>query len=173
MNQAVKFYQTGTFTVGNRLLAPEQRTVQASIERNNSLNSGHRACQGRAREERIRGSERVAFNVQRPVGAARQCLPKNLLHAGRAGGTGDHLAAVAFAEPQCLFQRIGVGLVHLVADVLLANPGFVVAEPRLPFAGRDLLDADGNFHGVGLSVLGVRPSALGVGSAGRRELTPA
>ena len=46
MNQAVKFYQTGTFTVGNRLLAPERRTVQASIERNNSLNSGHRACQG-------------------------------------------------------------------------------------------------------------------------------
>ena len=46
MDQQVKFYQTGTFTVGNRLLAPEQRTVQASIERSNSLNSGHRACQG-------------------------------------------------------------------------------------------------------------------------------
>ncbi len=46
MTQPVKFYQTGTFTVGNRLLAPEQRSVQASIERNNSLNSGHRACQG-------------------------------------------------------------------------------------------------------------------------------
>ena len=46
MNQPVKFYQTGTFTVGNRLLAPEQRSVQSSIERNNSLNSGHRACQG-------------------------------------------------------------------------------------------------------------------------------
>jgi pyruvate ferredoxin oxidoreductase beta subunit len=43
---AVKFYQTGTFTVGNRLLAPEQRSVQASTERSNSLNSGHRACQG-------------------------------------------------------------------------------------------------------------------------------
>ncbi|MFM2445952.1 MAG: hypothetical protein RI936_399, partial [Pseudomonadota bacterium] len=42
----IKFYQTGTFTVGNRLLAPEQRTVQASMERTNSLNSGHRACQG-------------------------------------------------------------------------------------------------------------------------------
>ena len=42
----IKFYQTGTFTVGNRLLAPEQRSVQASIERSNSLNSGHRACQG-------------------------------------------------------------------------------------------------------------------------------
>ena len=46
MSQPVKFYQTGTFTVGNRLLAPEQRSVQASTERNNSLNSGHRACQG-------------------------------------------------------------------------------------------------------------------------------
>ena len=46
MNQPVKFYQTGTFTVGNRLLAPEQRSVQASAERSNSLNSGHRACQG-------------------------------------------------------------------------------------------------------------------------------
>ncbi|MBL0088092.1 MAG: pyruvate ferredoxin oxidoreductase [Ideonella sp.] len=46
MNAPVKFYQTGTFTVGNRLLAPEQRSVQASTERSNSLNSGHRACQG-------------------------------------------------------------------------------------------------------------------------------
>ena len=42
----VKFYQTGTFTVGNRLLEPNQRSVQANTERNNSLNSGHRACQG-------------------------------------------------------------------------------------------------------------------------------
>ena len=46
MDQQIKFYQTGTFTVGNRLLAPEQRTVQADMERTNSLNSGHRACQG-------------------------------------------------------------------------------------------------------------------------------
>jgi len=46
MDQLVKFYQTGTFTVGNRLLSPELRTVQASTARSNSLNSGHRACQG-------------------------------------------------------------------------------------------------------------------------------
>ena len=46
MSGPIKFYQTGTFTVGNRLLAPEQRSVQASTERSNSLNSGHRACQG-------------------------------------------------------------------------------------------------------------------------------
>jgi pyruvate ferredoxin oxidoreductase beta subunit len=46
METLVKFYQTGTFTVGNRLLAPQQRTVQANMRRTNSLNSGHRACQG-------------------------------------------------------------------------------------------------------------------------------
>ncbi len=44
--QPVKFYQTGTFTVGNRLLAPEERSVQSSSKRFNSINSGHRACQG-------------------------------------------------------------------------------------------------------------------------------
>jgi len=44
--QRVKFYQTGTFTVGNRLLDDNQRSVQASVERCNSLDSGHRACQG-------------------------------------------------------------------------------------------------------------------------------
>jgi len=32
--------------VGNRLLAPEERSVQANLRRTNSLNSGHRACQG-------------------------------------------------------------------------------------------------------------------------------
>ncbi len=46
MTQPIKFYQTGTFTVGNRLLPEDKRTVQSSIARDNSLNSGHRACQG-------------------------------------------------------------------------------------------------------------------------------
>ena len=44
--QPINFYQTGTFTVGNRLLPPETRSVQANMRRTNSLNSGHRACQG-------------------------------------------------------------------------------------------------------------------------------
>ena len=46
MDTTIKYYQTGTFTVGNRLLAEDQRTVQADMHRTNSLNSGHRACQG-------------------------------------------------------------------------------------------------------------------------------
>jgi len=44
--QRIKFYQTGTFTVGNRLLDEVNRTVQSQMDRTNSLNSGHRACQG-------------------------------------------------------------------------------------------------------------------------------
>jgi pyruvate ferredoxin oxidoreductase beta subunit len=42
----VKFYQTGTFTAGNRLLSPDQLTVQADTQRTNALTSGHRACRG-------------------------------------------------------------------------------------------------------------------------------
>jgi pyruvate ferredoxin oxidoreductase beta subunit len=44
--QKVKFYQTGTHTIGNRLMDEEGRTVQASMERSNAITSGHRACQG-------------------------------------------------------------------------------------------------------------------------------
>ncbi|MBV9268717.1 MAG: hypothetical protein JO061_21290 [Acidobacteriaceae bacterium] len=45
-HRTVKFYQTGTFTVGNRLLPEEDRAVQSGVGRANSLTSGHRACQG-------------------------------------------------------------------------------------------------------------------------------
>ena len=44
--QEIKFYQTGSLVVGNRLLDPERRTVQADMRRPNTLTSGHRACQG-------------------------------------------------------------------------------------------------------------------------------
>jgi pyruvate ferredoxin oxidoreductase beta subunit len=43
---AIRFYQTGSFAVGNRLLEPEQRSVQSDEERTNSITCGHRACQG-------------------------------------------------------------------------------------------------------------------------------
>jgi len=44
--QQVKFYQAGSFVVGNRLLGEDERSVQARTDRSNSLTSGHRACQG-------------------------------------------------------------------------------------------------------------------------------
>jgi len=42
----IRFYQTGTFTVANRLLGSDAAAEQASPNRANSLNCGHRACQG-------------------------------------------------------------------------------------------------------------------------------
>lgn len=42
----VKFYQVGSFAIGNRLLPQEARSVQSDMERTNALTSGHRACQG-------------------------------------------------------------------------------------------------------------------------------
>jgi pyruvate ferredoxin oxidoreductase beta subunit len=44
--QKLRYYQKGTFTVGNRLVGEEERTVQASLQRSNALTCGHRACQG-------------------------------------------------------------------------------------------------------------------------------
>lgn len=48
MKQAppLKFYQVGSFAVGNRLLGQNQGSVQSEADRTNSLTSGHRACQG-------------------------------------------------------------------------------------------------------------------------------
>jgi pyruvate ferredoxin oxidoreductase beta subunit len=45
-HQPIKFFQVGSFAVGNRLLDPGQRSVQADERRSNTLTSGHRACQG-------------------------------------------------------------------------------------------------------------------------------
>jgi pyruvate ferredoxin oxidoreductase beta subunit len=42
----LKLYQVGTYAVGNRLLDPDERTVQSNVGRSNALTSGHRACQG-------------------------------------------------------------------------------------------------------------------------------
>ncbi len=43
---ATKFYQVGSFAIGNRLLPADQASIQADAERTNALTSGHRACQG-------------------------------------------------------------------------------------------------------------------------------
>jgi pyruvate ferredoxin oxidoreductase beta subunit len=42
----VKYYQTGSFAVGNRLLPVVERSAQADPDRVNSLTCGHRACRG-------------------------------------------------------------------------------------------------------------------------------
>jgi pyruvate ferredoxin oxidoreductase beta subunit len=73
--QPIRFYQTGTFTVGNRLLAPEQRSVQANMRRTNSLNSGHRACQGCGE----------ALGARYAIDAAMEATARQLIAANATG----------------------------------------------------------------------------------------
>jgi len=73
--QPVKFYQTGTFTVGNRLLAENERSVQANMQRTNSLNSGHRACQGCGE----------ALGARYAIDAAMQATNRQLIAANATG----------------------------------------------------------------------------------------
>jgi pyruvate ferredoxin oxidoreductase beta subunit len=42
----VKFYQVGSYAIGNRLLDPGAASLQSGMSRTNALTSGHRACQG-------------------------------------------------------------------------------------------------------------------------------
>ncbi|MDP4013303.1 MAG: thiamine pyrophosphate-dependent enzyme [Candidatus Nanopelagicales bacterium] len=46
MNTPIKFYQVGSFAVGNRLVDESARSVQSDADRSNAITSGHRACQG-------------------------------------------------------------------------------------------------------------------------------
>jgi len=73
--QQIKFYQTGTFTVGNRLLEPEERSVQSSTRRTNSLNSGHRACQGCGE----------ALGARYAIDAAMEATDRQLIAANATG----------------------------------------------------------------------------------------
>jgi pyruvate ferredoxin oxidoreductase beta subunit len=73
--QPIKYYQTGTFTVGNRLLPPERRTVQADMRRMNSLNSGHRACQGCGE----------ALGARYAIDAAMEATQRQLIAANATG----------------------------------------------------------------------------------------
>ena len=43
---AIKFYQIGSFAIGNRLVSQDERSNQSNADRSNALTSGHRACQG-------------------------------------------------------------------------------------------------------------------------------
>jgi len=42
----LKYFQTGSFAVGNRLVNPDERSFQSELERANAITCGHRACQG-------------------------------------------------------------------------------------------------------------------------------
>src|SRR5439155_27278510 len=70
----------------------------------------------------------------------------DLRNARRLRRADDDFSAVLLFEPQRFFERVGIRLVHLVAGVLFANPGFRVVEAWLPLARGNLFDANGYFH---------------------------
>jgi pyruvate ferredoxin oxidoreductase beta subunit len=74
-SQPIKFYQADTFTVGNRLADPDARSVQANMRRTNSLNSGHRACQGCGE----------ALGARYAIDAAMHATDKQLIAANATG----------------------------------------------------------------------------------------
>ena len=73
--QKLKFYQKGTLTVGNRLVDERQRNVQASLDRSNSLTSGHRACQGCGE----------ALGARYAIDAAMRATDRNLIAVNATG----------------------------------------------------------------------------------------
>ena len=73
--QKLRFYQKGTFTVGNRLVSEQQRAVQASINRANALTCGHRACQGCGE----------ALGARYAIDAAMRATDGNLIAANATG----------------------------------------------------------------------------------------
>ena len=83
MTQDVKFYQTGTFAVGNRLLDPEQRTVQARTRALQLAHLGPPRLPGLRRGARrpLRARRRDAGD-RRPAGRGqRHRLPRGVLDA--------------------------------------------------------------------------------------------
>ena len=73
--QKLRFYQKGTFTVGNRLVSEQERAVQASISRANALTCGHRACQGCGE----------ALGARYAIDAAMRATNGNLIAANATG----------------------------------------------------------------------------------------
>jgi hypothetical protein len=86
--------------------------------------------------------------VDGAIGAARERFADDLGDTRRTRRADDHVAAVLLLQTQRFLERVGVGLVHLEAGVLVANPGLVVVQARVPLAIGHLFDADGNFHDV-------------------------
>ena len=97
---AIRFYQTGSFAVGNRLLDPEQRSVQAGEQRTNSITCGHRACQGCGEALGARYALDAAMRATngQMIAANATGLPRGLLHPLPGDVVADPLDPLAVRE---------------------------------------------------------------------------
>src|SRR6266516_1650412 len=73
--QKLRFYQKGTFTLGNRLVSEAERALAASIDRSNALTCGHRACQGCGE----------ALGARYAIDAAMRATGRNLIAVNATG----------------------------------------------------------------------------------------
>src|SRR6478672_5010739 len=83
------------------------------------------------------------------IGAAGQRLAQDLRDTHGTSGQHDDFPAVPFFEPQSFFECVRVRLVELPTRVVIANPRAGLVYANMPFTRDDLLDADGDLHGVG------------------------
>src|SRR3984885_11327695 len=81
-----------------------------------------------------------------PIRAFRQAFLYDLLCPFRSHGERHHLASMLFLQAQSFLERKAVGLVHLESDVGLAYPCAAFRYVQRSILGRNLLDANGDFH---------------------------
>ena len=93
----------------------------------------------------VRLASKVARGVARHLVRLFAGLPQNLRGSRGAGRDYDDFSAMLLFLAQRFFERVGVGLVDLVGNVL-ANPGAALVELQGSVLLRDLLHADQDLH---------------------------
>src|SRR2546423_9681983 len=104
--QRIKFYQTGSFAVGNRLLTEHQRSVQSDVSRSNALTAGHRATQGKMIAVNATGCLEV-FSTPFPETAWRIAWLHSLF--GNAPAVASGIAAALKAKGRTDVRVVGQG----------------------------------------------------------------
>ena len=115
------------------------------------LGQGARGVQG------VKSCEAIVFQMNGAVGSLGQRLAQHLLRPRRTGGDHHHLATIFFLLPHRLFQRIGVRLVHLIANIL-AEPGRALIQLQRRIFLRYLLHANQDLHAAPQWFLFISPS---------------
>src|SRR5208282_4465965 len=116
--------------------------------------TGTRRSQHFYRAQWIELREVVVGNVNAAIRALRQRLFNRLFNAFGTQGRRDHFPAVLLLQTERFFQRVGIRLVHLEADVRLIDP--VPGDGQRRIFGRHLLDAHDDVHGLFLLAAGGR-----------------
>ena len=86
------------------------------------------------------------LDVDGAIGAFGEGFANGLGGALGSGAQHHHLAPVFFFQLEAFFQGISIGLVDLVTEIGILNPGARWRDAQLRVAGRDLLDTNDDLH---------------------------